>query len=436
MTRPLRRPGYPWPGQFGLGPQTVDEIVRRLNERPSGPPPRQQLGIRWVRPISDEEFQGLVDDSIVGPSEENRLFIAQEQRLSGDEVNGYCPSMWVHWVETDTEDDGQDDYDLDIHFNAFKVYFPMYSWMRSSNATLQANRVRLINRLMSAFGGSLNPGDFGLRTRARFPVFFNPRTGNWEAIALTETLPDHFIGVYDDFSDGPHILPAEYNSTDSEWRMGYGYVQPLVNKELDYPFHTSPPTTADGITSEYIDDLPMLVMNWTEMPIVRGVAHLYWLDMSSGFYLVVKQLDMFTVTIPTTPWNDVVGLEHADTRPINMEGTTFSIDVYNPGEFIHAGAEANVMWSYSNKRFEVIQAFSATKIRATINATSPGSSRPYSELVSPFGLDGHLSSSTLRVHVPSDYHDVVTRSTGNKIICDLEWTGTETRWVVTSVLNP
>ncbi len=391
MNRPLRRPGYPWPGQFGLGPQTVDEIVRRLNERPSGPPPRQQLGIRWVSPITDGQFQNLIDDSIVGPSEENRLFIAQEQRLSDDEVNGYCPSMWVQWAESDTESDNQTKYSIDVDNEPFKVYFPQFAWMRTTSASVQADRLRMVNRMLSAYGTNL--AQFGARTGARVPVFFNPRTGNWEVIALTETLPDHFVGVYKGTADGTNILPAVYNAVDDDWQMGYGYVKPFANKDLSFAFHTLPPTAADGIKSELLDNFLIPVFNWTDAPILRDIPYLYWLDTSSGFYMVVKQLEMLTVTVPDLPLSGN-GLEHGESTPCTIDGTSTVIDVYNQGQYVFSGSKANVIWSNTNKRFEIVNAFSATKIRGTIVGSFSGNSSYPSSLVSSISpLDGHIHPS-------------------------------------------
>ena len=259
MTRPLRRPGYPWPGQFGLGPQSVDEIVRRLNQRPSGPPPRRHLGIRWVRPLTGAEFQTLKDNSIAGPSEENYQDILQAQRLSDDEVNAYSPSMWVRWVESDTEADDQASYSIDYNDDAFKVYFPMFAWARDTNAAAQANHMRLLRRHLMSKG-----------EKGRFPVAFNPKTGNWECISLTEAMPTHIWAK-------PTTAIAAAVTEGGITTFGSGGAKYWVNKQITPTVQNEDMAAPDNLINVY---------NWTGEILKQDQPYYFWLDVESGKYMV------------------------------------------------------------------------------------------------------------------------------------------------------
>ena len=428
MTRSIRRPGYPWPGQFGLGPQSVDEIVRRMNARPLGDAPRTQLGIRWVSPITDAQFETLKDDSVVGPSEENRLFIAQENRLSGDDVNGYCPSFWVRWAESDTESDNQAKYELDIEQQPFKVYMPQYAWMRNSNAALQASYLKVINRILSVHGGSSGSG-WGLRSHARIPVFFNPRTGNWECVALTETLPSHIIG-----RPVRTILPAETDAGTGVMTFGADYVNVLVNKDTAYTVPTIAPSSPTGITAEYQDPSPsvaasFLVFNWTDVPLEKDIPHVFWLDASSGFYLVDKQLDMVQAVV----YNDI---EHDASGRCDLDDSSgvSLLSVYNPREKLWSGAKVTIIWCKTKSRYQVVQAWSATKIHATVSSTANANSTGSVSMASVVPLNGHyVPPANPVIYMPPGTMNAVS---GETVICDLAWTGTASRWQVTSVLRP
>lgn len=427
MSRPLRRPGYPWPGQFGLGPQTVDEIVRRLNERPLGDPPQVQPGIRWVRPVSNSEFDDIQDDELAGPSDENDLEFAQAQRLSGDEVNPYSPSIWAVWTDSDTESDDQTAYSPDYNNEPIKIHFPMFAWARNANATTQARQARLFKRILRSrtFGGAVGPN--GMQDSIRFPVFFNPRSGKWECLSITDSLPSRIIGR------PVNTIPPVAIDGDGDLVFGDSFAEVLLNKTLSYPtqsWPSGPEFTGVSLEHEFVP-LTFPVFNWTDAPLEKNVPHSFWLDSSSGYYLVDKQLDMVEVT-------HTVDVEHGASANCTIVGTADVIPVHNPLQRLWSGAEASVIWNKTKQRYEIVKNWSATLIRAQIQTQANPNSTGTLNYTTVVPLDGHYApTSHPSCYMPSG--SLIAQGDGgpgfpaNTVICALEWTGSVSRWTIVNV---
>lgn len=270
MNRPLKRPGHPWPGQGGISPQTLDELIRRANNPKADQMPVLPVEIRWFRPMSDAEFEASqyptgedpTDDKPIDPLDENTLGLRDLNRLTGDDVIAYCPSMWCFWVESDVESTTQDTFKMDPMERPIEVYFPMYSWTRNE-AVPAANEknISIIRRVLMS-----------KRDKGKFPAMFNKRTGRWECISLTEAMPPNIWAI-----PSTTIPPAtKIGATARE--MTSGMATFWVNEQI------APDVINDVIASP---NSTIRVYNWlTETSLESGEVYLFWLDVQTGYYMV------------------------------------------------------------------------------------------------------------------------------------------------------
>lgn len=270
MNRPLKRPGHPWPGQGGISPQTLDELIRRANNPKADQLPVLPVEIRWFRPMSDAEFeasqyatgQDPTDDKPIDPLDENTLGLRALNRLTGDDVVAYCPSMWCFWVESDVEADAQDTFKMDPMERPIEVYFPMYSWTRNESVPAANDKnISIIRRVLMS-----------KRDKGKFPAMFNKRTGRWECISLTEAMPPNIWAI-----PSTTIPPAtKIGATGRE--MSRGIATFWVNEQID-------PDVINNIVPSPNNSIH--VYNWlTETSLKSGEVYLFWLDVQTGYYMV------------------------------------------------------------------------------------------------------------------------------------------------------
>lgn len=289
MNRPLKRPPHPSSGEAAIGPQTMDEIIRRLNQSQGVQLPKQGLQLRWFRPLSDDEFgdkqaavnQPATDDKPILFDDENLLHFRDLNRYSGEDVPAYCPSMWCMWVESDVEASDQAPLDMDPMERCIEVYFPMYAWARNNaNAEASQKNVEILKRILMS-----------KRDKGRFPAAFNTRTGRWECVSLTEALPAQIWAI-----PSTTIPPADkIGGTARELKSGLAKF--WVNDALGTPIVHDVLQDPDNTTTVY---------NWlTETSLESGEVYLFWLDVTTGYYMVDQmaeaQSDMIVAEVTESP---------------------------------------------------------------------------------------------------------------------------------------
>lgn len=128
-------------------------------------------------------------------------------------------------------------------------------------------------------------------------------------------------------------------------------------------------------------------------------------------------------------------IEHAATGTCSIAIVDDETDyeVYNPRDKIWTGAECAIIWNTTKSRWQVVQAWSATRIRGTVSGstiTAGGTGT----LASVVPLNGHFTPTTVSsVRMPTTNQ---TAATGLKAWAELVWTGSASEWQIYQVDCP
>lgn len=123
-------------------------------------------------------------------------------------------------------------------------------------------------------------------------------------------------------------------------------------------------------------------------------------------------------------------IEHAATGTCSVAtvGDDTNYEVYNGRDKLWSGAEALIGWNKTKGRWQVVQAWSATRIRGTVQAQiNPGLT---GTLTSVTALNGHFSPTTATVLMPTNH---VQAKINMKAWAEIVWTGTESQWQIYAV---
>lgn len=121
-------------------------------------------------------------------------------------------------------------------------------------------------------------------------------------------------------------------------------------------------------------------------------------------------------------------IEHAATGTCSVAtvGDDTNFEVYNGRDKLWSGAEALIGWNKTKGRWQVVQAWSATRIRGTVQTSNitAGSTGTLGSLVP---INGHFAPTTATVILPTQYRPA---NVGMKAWAELVWTGTESQWQI------
>lgn len=122
-------------------------------------------------------------------------------------------------------------------------------------------------------------------------------------------------------------------------------------------------------------------------------------------------------------------IEHAATGTCSVVGDTIDYQVYNGRDKLWQGAEALIGWNKTSGRWQVVQAWSATRIRGTVQAQiNPGLT---GTLTSVLALNGHYPLTTAtNVLMPTGF---VQAKINMKAWAELVWTGAASQWQIYAV---
>lgn len=119
-------------------------------------------------------------------------------------------------------------------------------------------------------------------------------------------------------------------------------------------------------------------------------------------------------------------IEHNATGTCSVVGDTTDYQVFNGREKLWQGAEALIGWNKTSARWQVVQAFSATRIRGTVQTSNitPGNTGTLGSLVP---INGHFAPTTLSALLPTQHRPA---NVGMRAWAELVWTGTVSQWQI------